>query len=196
MFTILFALAWLFVESLGLPLLSEGAFGSLSAAVHNGHISLPTAYLSAYLATIAGNAAGFFVFTLWGPSLREWLKERWPGLSNQMDRIEPRIRTQVFVAMGIARFIGMGVFGVVLWMAGLVRTPWKPFLAYLFALDLIWTAIWLFASHALVGIVIAWIKTMDEVSLVLWGGAAIAGYFLLHRLIKAGIRYFRERTAE
>lgn len=195
MWKIWFALGWLFIESMGIPLLSEGAFGPLTAAVHRGRISLLGAYVAAYLVTIAGNAIGFLAFYFYGPALLRWLQRTWPRAAEQVERLEPRIRPQVFVAMGIARFVGLGTFGIVLWVAGILRTPWKLFLPYLFALDLVWTAVWVLASHKVVGVLLQWLKELELSTALLYGALAVAGYFGLHHLIKAGIRLWRKRMA-
>lgn len=191
MWKIWFALSWLFIESLGFPFLSEGAFGPLSAAVHMGSISLTGAYVIAYLIVIAGNALGFFAFWYRAPAFITLLSRRWPSLPEQIAKLEPRIRPQIFVAMAVARFVGFGTFGIVLWAAGMLKTPWKKFLPFLALLDLAWTAIWLFASHTVVGIALAWLRELEVTKAVLFGTLAVVGYLLLHRLVKWSISYFR-----
>lgn len=196
MWKIWFSMIWLSVESLGFPLLSEGAFGPLSTAIHKGSISLPGAYLAAYLVIIAGNSLGFFAFWHYAPAIIQQLSRRWPSLAEQLEKLEPRIRPQIFVAMAVARFVGLGTFGIVLWVAGMLKTPWKTFLVYLFFLDLVWTAAWLFASHAVVGVILTWLKGLELSEAVLYGALAVAGYFALHRLIKLTVHYWRSRTAD
>ncbi|HLO04459.1 MAG TPA: hypothetical protein VK191_15215 [Symbiobacteriaceae bacterium] len=186
---------WLFVESLGVPLLSEGAFASFVGAVQAGRLTLWESYLIAYLSTIAGNAAGYWAFALWGPRIKVWLGRRWPSIPEQMTRFEPRIRKSVWLAMGIARFVGLGTFGIVLWVAGLVRVPARTFLPYLFALDLIWTAIWLFASNAVITLLLDELKAMEHLPvpiLIGIGILAVGGFFGIHRGVKKWIAWRRK----
>jgi membrane protein DedA with SNARE-associated domain len=190
-----FGALWLFVESLGVPLLSEGAFASFVAAVQAGRLTLWESYLIAYLATIGGNAAGYWAFALWGPRIQAWLSRRWPSIPEQMSRVEPRIRKSVWVAMGIARFVGLGTFGIVLWVAGLVRVPARTFLPYLFALDLIWTAIWLFASNAVITFLLDELRSLEHLPipiLVGTGVAAVVGALVLHRGVKKWLAWRRK----
>lgn len=182
-----FGALWLFVESLGLPLLSEGAFASFVAAVQAGRLTLWESYLIAYLATILGNTGGYWVFALWGPRIKAWLGRRWPTIPEKMTKFEPRIRKSVWVAMAIARFVGFGTFGIVLWVAGLVRVPARTFLPYLFALDLVWTAIWLFASHAVITFLLDELRTLEHLPvpiLIGMGVALVVVVLLAHRWIK------------
>lgn len=186
---------WLFVESLGVPLLSEGAFASFVAAVQAGRLTLFESYVIAYVATIAGNAAGYWAFALWGPRIKQWLGRRWPSIPVQMAKFEPRIQKSVWVAMGIARFVGLGTFGIVLWVAGLVRVPARTFLPYLFALDLAWTAIWLFASNAVITLLLDELKAMEHLPvpiLIGIGIVAIVAFFGIHHGVKKWLAWRRK----
>lgn len=184
---VLFGALWLFVESLGVPLLSEGAFASIVGAVHPRHFTLWEAYVVAYVATIAGNAAGYWAFALWGPKIKVWLGKRWPSIPAQMESFEPKIRKSVWLAMAVARFVGMGTFGIVLWVAGLVRVPARTFLPYLFALDLLWTAIWLFASHTVIRMLIHELRSLERLPvglLIGLGIAAVVAIAVIHHFMK------------
>lgn len=155
MWTVVLAAIWLFVEGTGLPLLSEGAYGPLGAAVHNGSIGIWQAYAVAYVATVSGNTIGFLTFSAWGPRLETWLSHRWPKVHALLQRTEPSARKHIFWAITLSRFVGLGTFGIVLWLAGIIRAPWKWFLPWLFVLDLAWNAMWLFGSTWLV----KWVMT-------------------------------------
>jgi membrane protein DedA with SNARE-associated domain len=184
---VMFGALWLFIESLGVPLLSEGAFASIVGAVRHGHFTLWEAYVVAYVATIAGNAAGYWAFVLWGRRIKVWLGKRWPAIPTQMETFEPKIRKSVWLAMAVARFIGLGTFGIVLWVAGLVRVPARTFLPYLFALDLIWTAIWLYASHEIINMLLHELKQLEHLPiwlLVTLGVAAVVAIAVIHHFVK------------
>jgi membrane protein DedA with SNARE-associated domain len=193
---VLFGSVWLFVESLGVPLLSEGAFASFVAAVQAGNLTLWEAYLVAYGSTIAGNAAGYWAFALWGPRIKAWLGRRWPSVPEQMEKFEPRIRKSVWVAMLIARFVGLGTFGIVLWVAGLVRVPARTFLPYLFALDLIWTAIWLYASHAVITLILHQLEVLPMPVMIAIGAAVILGSIFVHHGVKKWLEARRRKQPQ
>lgn len=179
---VIFAFVWLLVEGMGVPLLSEGAFAPLGAAVHEGAISMTGAYLGAWAAMCVGNGIGYYLFYHYGPTLLEWLSKRWPAFHQKRTEIEPKVRVQMYPAITVSRFIGLGSFQVVLWLAGVFRAKWMVFLPYLFVLNLLWTAFWLFGSHWLVGQVLPHLegRTWWEITLMLIVAAGLM--LLLHRV--------------
>lgn len=150
MWKVILALLWLLIEGTGLPLLSEGAFGTLGYAVHTGAITSLAALLVAWAVTVAGNTVGFFAIRAAGSSLLDRISKRWPSLATHRASAEDQVQRHLFLAMTVARFLGLGTFGLVLWLSGLTRVRWQYFLAYLAALDFVWVAAWLWGSRWLV----------------------------------------------
>jgi membrane protein DedA with SNARE-associated domain len=177
---LVFSLLWLLVEGAGIPLLSEGAFGPLGMLVHQGYVNGWTAFLLAWGATVVGNTIGFLLFSYYGPALMEKIESRWPSITKVRQKVEPFAKRQIFVAITVTRFLGLGSFQVVLWMAGLLGTPAKLFLPYLYALNLIWTAAWLFGSKWVIQWVLRTLKPDSPAELVGLGAGAIALVWLIH----------------
>lgn len=194
MWTILLSILWLFVESTGIPLLSEGAFGPLGAAVHHRHVDMWTAFFLAWGSVVVGNTLGFGLFSLYGHSLTDWLGQRWPKLHDLVHKTEPWARRHIFVAITISRFVGLGTFGVVLWIAGIIGTPWKRFLPFLYVLDLVWTAAWLFGSTFLVRWVIHTFRPQGPFQVAMLIGGALAIMMVAHWLIGVVKSYLKHRS--
>jgi membrane protein DedA with SNARE-associated domain len=181
--SIIVALAWLFVESIGLPLLSEGAFGTLGAAIYSRHIHPWPAFVIAYLSVVAGNAVGYAMFYAWGPALVQVMERKWPKLYRLFRVTEPYARKHSILAITVSRFVGWGTFGVVLWVVAMIRTPWYRFLPYLFLLNIPWTFMWLFGSTWLVKVVVRIFKPQTPWQVVLLIAVVIAVIWGVHLLI-------------
>lgn len=180
---VIFALAWLFIEGSGLPLLSEGAFGPLAAAVAQGVLGIWPAYLLAWAATIAGNTVGFLAFSYYGPALVRWLARFWPRLDSLRRQAEPWVRRHIFWAITLSRFVGLGTFGVVLWLAAILGARRTRFLPYLYVLNLVWTALWLFGSTWLVKEALPYLEGRTPLELLLLGGGALLAIWVVHRCL-------------
>lgn len=186
-----FSIIWLFVEGLGVPLLSEGAFAPLGAAVHKGQVSTFVAYIGAWLAMSAGNTLGFYLFWHYGPALTDWLARRWGAFREKRAQVEPRVRRDVYFAITFARFIGLGTFQIVLWLAGVARVRWQYFLPLLYALNFVWTGLWLFGSRWLVAEVLPYLEGKSWKELLLVGLVVLGLTFVGHRVMHWIQRRFR-----
>lgn len=142
------AVAVLFLEGMGLPFPVEAAFLGVGLLLRNGTVQAWHVIAVCWLGALAGNLVGYIAAVWGGRPVLERLTRLFRVRPERLRRLELWVQRNGMTALLITRLTHWG-FAPALWLAGMMRLPWRSVVAVMIVGDLIWVTAWVLLGSSL-----------------------------------------------
>lgn len=135
-----------FLEGIGVPIPVEIPLGIVGLRMVRGESSQWEIVILMWLATVAGNTAGYFLGYYGGRPLALKLIA-WFRISPEVwERVETWFRRHGLKVVIATRWINWG-FAQNMWLSGITRVPFGRFFAVMVVNDFFWAMAWTWLAH-------------------------------------------------
>lgn len=142
------AVVVLFLEGMGLPFPVEAAFVAVGFLLRNGNVPAWHAIAVCWCGALAGNLIGYIAAVSGGRPVLERLVRLFRVRPERLRQLELWVQRNGLTALLITRLTHWG-FAPALWLAGIMRLPWRPLLFVMIVGDLVWVTAWTLLGSSL-----------------------------------------------